>query len=439
MIVRMRIIPIIFCIIIFIIGYIQEPRKLNPVTVFCGEWAIIVFLSVLGLYNILEVSDVTYFYIFLGCIGFTLGFYGGKGNKIRFKTKISYKKLAQGYSFVLNYTLVYVLITLTLAFYFFESISSIGLLLQGNTLALIRVQAQEGIQYNTNPFINAFRILIASPMSIALCPIAAQEFFKKTNRNKYIIIGPAGICLLKTISDGSRGSFIFLAFSFLVCFMYNSQSGNVKKAMSHFVSSRLKIRTLFFYTLALAGVVFLFVVTISRTGSNTVRFTYYYFAMEPLMFEKFAKIVDSNNLYGLGMASFNGLLFPMFYIICNFLQISYPAYWRRVYDMLESAGTNWQVITTKGLTANSYTTAFWNLYLDGRILGIFFGMFIYGIFVGTCYKNVLQNQNEKTLSIFCLVMYGVFSSFQFIMFENMYFAISFVCLSFLCYKRIRIK
>lgn len=432
----MRISPIFFCIIFLLIGYFKELRKLNPITVFCGEWSFILILSVLGLYNIQEASDTTYLYILLGCIGFVAGFYGGKGKKVRFKRKTRHRKLTRAYTFVPNYTLVKVLLTLSLAFYAIESISSIILLLQGNSLAFIRVQAQEGIQYNGSAFINAFRILIASPSSLALCPIAAQEFFKKTNRNKYIIIGPICICLLKTISDGSRGSFIFLAFSFLVCFMYYSQSGTVEKKKRHSVSSKLKIRTLLFYVLVLVGVIFLYIVTISRTGENTVRYTYYYFAMEPLMFEKFAKIVESNNLYGLGLASFNGLLFPLFYIICNFLQIGYPTYWRKVYDMLESAGTDWQVITTTGLTANSYTTAFWNLYLDGRVFGIIVGMLIYGYFVASCYRKVLQNQNEKALSVFCLVLYGVFCSFQFVMFENMYLAISFVLLSLFCYRKI---
>lgn len=435
----MKILPIILCIIFFLIGYIKEPRKINPITVFCGEWAIIPILSVLCLYNLQEVSDNTYFYIFLGCIGFILGFYTRTKINFQYKKQLSYNRTVGNYTYMPNNTFIQSILILTLIFYGIESINSLVLLLQGNSLALIRKLAQEGIQYNGNVFWNAFRLLIASPSSLALCPIAAQEFLKKTNRNKYIIIGTICIAILKTISDGSRGSFIFFAFSLLVCFLYSTQSGTVIKKRKHSISSKLKIRTLFFYILFSAGVLFLFIVTMSRSGENTLRYTYYYFAMEPLMFEKFAKIVEENNLYGLGMASFNGLLFPIFYVISNFLQIGYPTYWRKIYDMLESAGTNWQVITTTGLTANSYTTAFWNLYLDARILGIFIGMFVYGYFVAYCYKKVLLNQNQKNLSIYCIVLFGVFYSFQFILFENIYFAIAFILLSLFCYRRSQVN
>lgn len=439
MIVKMRIVPIIVCVMFFLIGYVKEPRRLNPITVFCGEWAIILILSMLNLYNIQEVSKETYLYIFLGVLGFLFGFYGKKRFKIRIKRQNKHNSQEKRFIFVPNYLFIKIIMTLTLAFYLLESINSIVLLLQGNTLALIRRQAQDGIQYTGNIFVNAFRILIASPCSLALCPIAAQEFFRKTNRNIYIIVGTLCITILKTISDGSRGSFIFMAFSFLICFFYYSQSGDLIKKKSHMISSKIKNRTLFFYVLAFAGVVFLYIVTISRSGENTLRYTYYYFAMEPLMFEKFAKIVESEKLYGFGMASFNGFLFPIFYVICNFLQLDYPIYWRKVYDMLESAGTNWQVITTTGLTANSYTTAFWNLYLDGRILGVFGGMVLYGLFVASCYKKVLRSQNEKSLSIFCIVLYGVFYSFQFILFENIYFALAYVFLSFVSYRKIETR
>lgn len=115
-----------------------------------------------------------------------------------------------------------------------------------------------------------------------------------------------------------------------------------------------------------AGLGYLFwKMTLARNGAGRmISFSYYYFAMQPIMLEKWISRVNSANLVGYGMASFNGFLFPFFYLISNFFQVGYPSYWRSLYDMIEAVGTDWQTITVGGLTANSYVSVFWYLYLD---------------------------------------------------------------------------
>ena len=429
---------IIFCIIMFAIGYFFEPRKVNPITIFYGEWAIIIFLANLNLYSILVAEDIIYEYILIGCIVFAIGFYLMKICKMHIKfrqnTKILNKNIENIGGMELNLKMVYILTSITLIFLVFDSANGLILLTKGYSLDFIRQQAQEGFQYS-NVFMNAIRILIATPFSFALMPIIAIELFKN-KKNKKLIILAFMIIIFRIISDGGRSIFIYLIMSFILCFFYQDSKGTVKKKVHHFGIIKIKRNFIYFSLFIMAGIFFLWYLTVSRSGENTIRYAYYYFAMEPIMFEKWSYLTDATNLYGFGMASFNGFLFPVFYIITNIFGIPYPTYWRQVYDLIERVGNEWQIITTGGLTANSYASIFWNFYLDGRLFGIIIGMFLFGMFISLIYVRVLKCQNEKRLANFCLIMIGLFYSFQFVIFENIYNAIAFFMLNFIMYRKV---
>lgn len=440
-------IALIYCIIMFVIGYIFEPRKINPITVFYGEWSVIIFLAILNLFSLVTASDFIYGYILVGCIFFSVGFYLIKILKSRchilsflnpvldkFQLKISLnQKMEEDVHYILNSKITKILISFSLLFFIVDSLDAFVALLHGNSLDMIREQAQEGNQYLHSDIMNAIRILIATPVSFAVMPLAAIQFFKE-KKDIFVIVSAIAIALLRVISDGGRTPFIFLALCFILCYFYQvGDNKSVKKERND--KTRDKKRTIQFAFAMMLGVLFLGVVTLSRSGTETIRYTYYYFAMEPIMFEKWAANVDAAGLVGYGMASFNGFLFPLFYVLKNMFHINYPEFWRNIYDMIESVGTEWQVINTNGLTANSYVSAFWNLYLDGRLIGIIIGMLLYGVFVAVVYMNVLYKQNDKKLSIFCLVMLGVFYSFQFIIFENIYYSLAFILLVMFFYRR----
>lgn len=187
-----------------------------------------------------------------------------------------------------------------------------------------------------------------------------------------------------------------------------------------------------------AGLGYLFwKMTLARNGAGRmISFSYYYFAMQPIMLEKWISRVNSANLVGYGMASFNGFLFPFFYLISNFFQVGYPSYWRSLYDMIEAVGTDWQTITVGGLTANSYVSVFWYLYLDGRLFGVIIGMALLGYIMSALYERVIKEQTTRLMAAYSLLMVGLFYSFQYIVFSNMSNALGLLII-FLAYKRVR--
>lgn len=431
----MALLSIAVCWSFFLFGLAREPIKINPTTVFFGEWAIIVTLANLHLYNLYQASEETYSYILIGCISFGIGLYGIRAMEDYYLKRK--KPTEKKYCFELNKKLVYTLLAITLVFYIIDTMSVIIVLMQGGTLASVREQAQEGIQYTGNPYLNAFRIIVANPVSYAAMPIAAIEAFKK-NRDNLILYPSIAIAVLRVINDGGRMPFILLTVCFLICFSYRHIPAK-KQYRKNFLNKKITKQTLIFILLVIVGALFIYVVTLSRSGENTRRYTYYYFAMEPIMFEKWAETVDSLSLYGFGTVSFNGIIFPFLYLVGNIFKLGYPPYWRTIYDTIESIGTNWQIITSTGLTANSYVSIFFDLYFDARVFGIIFGMFAYGIFVGSIYNKAIAERNEKNTAVFCLVLFGLFCSFQFILFENIYFALAYLFISILFYKKRQLK
>lgn len=430
---------IIFCIIMFIVGYCAEPRKINPLTIFYGEWAIIVFLAKLNLYSIQEAETGTYNLIFVGCIMYAVGFYSVKILNIsrytsnnRINLQISKHK-----DYYLNKKIIYTLAIVTFIFFFIDFLQAVVYLLHGQSLNFLRQRAQEGELYNSNSVLNAIRILVAAPFSLALTPIVAANFFQK-KRNKILIAITIGILLERLLSDGGRSPFIYLIMSFLICYSYfNSKGTRIKKKKLISNWEIKKPKNIGYISLFLiVCAVTLYYITLSRSGADSLRFTYYYFAMEPVMLEKWSQIVDTSGLTGFGMASVNGYLFSLFYILVNVFKLSgYPTYWRSIYDMIESVGTNWQVITSTGLTANSYASIFWTFYLDGRLIGVILGMTFYGGLVAYFYKKVIKEPNQRNLSIYCLILIGVFYTFQQLIFENIYYCIAFFILVTFAYKK----
>ena len=154
------------------------------------------------------------------------------------------------------------------------------------------------------------------------------------------------------------------------------------------------------------------------------------------MAEKWMNIIQNNGLIGYGMAAFNGILFAFFYLTTNILQLgSYPVFWKQIYDTIEGFGTQWQIITTTGSTANSYVSIFTTFYLDGRIIGIVLGMLVYGIWIAYIYNKCLKNRTERNIAIYSFSLIGVFYTFQQFVFQNIYYAIAFIMLVMFMYKK----
>lgn len=425
---------LIFCTVVFVISYVIENRKINPITLFFGEWMIMIFLNSLGLFSLSKTDNETYMIMFVGCVAFLVG----SLLKLIFPTTIRIKnKTHRAYSNNINKRIIYTLSIFTIIFLVIDGMNSYVSLLRGMSFAEIRQMAQSGAQFS-NRIMNAIRIIIVSPFSMAIMPIAAMEILNE-KRDKRVLGFAIIITALRTFSDGGRSAFFYFAMSLAIGYTYHRKSGKARFNISNRFNGKLRItRKKFMALFIAAGLGYLFwKMTLARNGAGRmISFSYYYFAMQPIMLEKWISRVNSANLVGYGMASFNGFLFPFFYLIFNFFQVGYPSYWRSLYDMIEAVGTDWQTITVGGLTANSYVSVFWYLYLDGRLFGVIIGMALLGYIMSALYERVIKEQTTRLMAAYSLLMVGLFYSFQYIVFSNMSNALGLLII-FLAYKRVR--
>lgn len=411
-------VTLVLCCICLCSGFLTERKAINPLTLMFGEWLIILFLASLRLYNILPASKDIYHIIFLGLIFYVVGYYCFRIIKIKFKfNHFSTKKLLLDFlSFV------------SIVIFFLDALNSLQILLTGGDLKTIREVAQEGNIYN-NSILNLLRILVAAPFANVLSIIAPVNFFLSKTKNFKLYFYTILIICLKIISDGSRSIFILFSISCLICLVHTNKIDFNK------IKFVLKKKT---WICIVSLVVFLFIIfylTLSRSGAQSLRYTYYYFSMEPIMFEKWKNIVDATNFIGYGTASFNGFLFIIFNILSTLFGVVPSTLWSNSYDFIERVGTDWQIITSNGLTANSYVTVFFPLYLDGREFGVCLGMFIFGAFSAILYNQVYTQLNERNISIYILVMMSILLSFQLFIFENIYYSLSFIMLLLIFKKR----
>lgn len=420
----------------FFVGLITQPKILNPITVFFGLWTIILFMSDLKLYNILVADDDTYKMILVGSIMFALGFFVWKWFLTKSKFALARSSVVKEYR--LNYNAIYLMAIFCILFYFWDLSKVIGFLLDGKTLGFIRENAQEGQLYSESGILNAIRMLIVSPFSSVLMIVTPVDFFRG-RKDKKLMFFTLAVLVLKMLTDASRSRMIYLIMSAIICYFYARVSdGDIKRRYSNFMQKINISKTVPIFILGcLCAGGLLYFITLSRSGSNALRHTYYYFAMEPIMLQKWCKLVDKADMIGYGCASANGVLFPFFYVIKNLFGLEYPALWQSAYDMIVRVGTDWQVIAGVGTTANSYATVFLTLYMDGRFFGVVLGMFLYGAVVAKSYVSVLRNPNQKNLSIYCLILIGVFYTFIQLMFNSFYYCITLIMIAFFAYHRVR--
>lgn len=187
--------------------------------------------------------------------------------------------------------------------------------------------------------------------------------------------------------------------------------------------------------ISIAAISFLGWFSISRAGHLFYKNLYLYFSMQPYMFNVWANIVDDIGIMGYSEASFNGFSFVVLYIIKNLLNLDFPTHWEAIYKIIRETDSQWQVITNTFTRANAYVTAFWFFYLDGRLWGIIIGMFYYGVYVAHSFVEAVKYTNIKTVCIFSFILQGVLWSFIRFPFSNIYYAVSYIALIFLVFKR----
>lgn len=427
---------IISCIILGVLGKVMTHRWINPMTALSWMWSVIFFLASLELFSLKEAQDRSYLLMFLGVFAYSIGFivtyiiFKKRHFVIRKQNKCFSKN-----EWITNYRILYVLGAVVILYFFISFLKIINVYISGNGLAQVRLIAQTRTEVTggiVSKVMNAFRILVVIPYSLAIVPVTAADFWLGKRDKKLLIICIATIGL-RILSEGGRINLLYLFVDLFIGFTYATVK--IKRERNDRLARLFKKSKRIMRGLCITIIAVLIVASLSRAGDNLKRFTYYYFAMEPYMFETWSNTVDLNHVYGYGVASFNGFAFVLLYLIKNVLGISFPEHFNSVYQMILDSDAQWQIITTKMGRANAYVSAFWYFYLDGRLAGIIIMGMIYGIIMAVFFLKVTKNTNAKSVAMYCFAFQSVYMTFSGFSFASVYYCVAFIMLITFSFKK----
>lgn len=413
----------ILCIALGIMGIKTEKIKLNPITIFSFLWGIIIFFSNMRLYTLYETDIEIYKYIIFGVISFVCGYYSFKiilKNKVLVinKNKTTYK---------IRKKMCYMLLILCLLFIAKNIIVNRKILFKdGYNLASVQTAQQENDLSSTG-IENAISFLIVNPMYISLNVAIIANFLLGDKDFKLFL------CLIvlnigRIITSGGRQSFIQFFFILLIIMSFSQHCKNLEKKIVKKIKGK-KTSVIFI------GVIVLIVLSLSRS-SNIIKTIYLDFAMQPYMFEYWAKTLDSTNSIAYGLSSTMGFIYPVLYICKNFLRIfsEIPEFFSSIYNMNMLPIEKW-IYIGHTLKANAYVSIFWYLYYDGRLIGILIGMFILGMISNNIYTIAIKRNDMKNVSLYVMIAIMLFYSFGDMEFSKTNFAIAFIYIITIMFKR----
>lgn len=393
---------VVACTLFTIMALFDKHHKLNCLLIFNMLWLVVYILSKLGLYGIYQASSKAYIIIFVGILAFDIG-YCVCNKVVHFTTK-----KRENCNESINYNVILAFCVLAGILYAKDLMVTLPRILSGNGLEIIRQMAQnsESELYSSRGGIeNALRILFLNPFMVSLQPIVSVDFWMG-KRNKTLLLADVVLCILNMLSDGSRTCLLYLVISFAVVYFYS------KKYLEHltFVKKRLIRKRKRVFTICVAfGVVILTIATFSRSGTNTIRYMYYYYAMEPYMLGEWVDKIDQMRAYGYGFSSLCGYAFPAIYLIKNLLRLdSYPQFIYNIVLTTASTDQEWITISSMGSPANAYVSLFWFPYFDGRFLGLIIVMLLYGMLIKQMYLRAIKDGSLKYISLYALLFIGVF-------------------------------
>ena len=430
-------IGIVICVVFSVIGFFIEKRMwMNPITIFCSLWGIILLFSSMEQFTLFIASAKINSAILIGIIAFIVGYFFNRVflNKLIFSFGKSSHSPSKNviYKTMPNYQLLYLLGIICLIYSLYTLINTVK---QSGTLNLGIIQSmlqKEEIVSQNNAILSAIALLIISPIRFVLPAITAVDFWFG-RRDKKLFILTICLILVNMLSSANRTSFLlFFVWLIIVAqlYLFHNKKNNIVH-ISRF-RSRVKRRI---KMIAIIAIIAFFILTFSRGVSLIYRQLYLYFAIPPRMFEIWAEKIESSNVYGYGAASLMGFIYPIFYVLRNLLGIGTPQSIQSIYDWIMLTDSTW-VWPGKKITANAYVSVFWFLYLDYRVLGIIIGMFILGIVSSRTFMHTIKNTySEKQICVYCCMFYIILFSFVRMQFSQIRIALGLLFVIFFAYKK----
>lgn len=391
---------IILLIFLFLIGTffgIRQKSFCNLITIFYYFWAIIVGLSNLKLFDMMEFSNRVYTIIFIGMIGTLIGYATKYYVRARKKKEIENNKYVK-YNY--NQFIIKLICIVCIVFYAFELINVLTMLKSGVSYYYIRRMYQgyeESSFFKTN-IERYFSSYIAVPCAYTLSIYIIISLFKKEKNTKNLIFAIIAETLYLIVS-ASR----MILIQILLCAVY----------MFFFLKKKLPKRTKKWIKRIAILLIFLIIILTSvrenRVNGETYdwgmfRSVYSYFSIPIPLLDYWIEYVDLNNYQSYGMAFFRAPLSIFTLLFLHPFGISFEKL-NGTIDMINVVENFVQVFPRHEY--NAFASMFYYFYMDFREIGVFLGGVTWGVICAKTYKLAKEKQDDKSFAILLIIFQAI--------------------------------
>lgn len=408
----MDVIAFLISLILLLISLAMFRNKpLHPATLLCDLYSVILFFSILNLFNIYKPSDEAYILISVMLCSFwagsLLGCFVGVRTHILSPAKDS--------EHLLNVVLYNFFVILSIAFLLFDVFLAVKYILAGIPAWQVRNWSLEEFGQR-NPILERrsfveelFRTVVLSPIGMLIPPVTAYTFFDaryKKSRNGTLVLAIVQVVLTCIAGGGGRLRMVYFCGCFVIAYLLFSN----KKLFAQFRKSKYKK-----YIVIVGGVSFVGIVLMTwlRIGFNSLwQQIYTYFALPPTLLSIWLpSIKEAERTYG--MLSFYGI-FGYFFRTLKMLQFDFLV--PNAYDNAFRYIINAQTFVKTGYgSGNAFVTPVYYLFLDGGKGFLCCMSILFGILTSKLHKKVCKKADVRNFVVYALVMYGVFETFMTIM------------------------
>lgn len=423
-------IGIVICLLGIVLELLREKKLITPMTIFCGVWLLILLFSAWNLYGELYAAPETvYGWILLAIAAFMLGYYLAE-LLLRNKKIVAYwgPKRLRADSWIPRYKLLYMLCAACLLIYLKDLLQILPQ--AAGSFSLQRIQqlrTEASTDIVRGPLENALVLLVVEPFMAVIVAVTAVDFFHG-RRDKLLLGLTLAMVCLRVVTSGGRSAAIHLLLYLVISYTATRSRENTDPRQR-------KRNRIWMCFLLLAGAAVIAVMTTSRAGSRALETLYHNFAMQPYMLGHWGSYVSENELYGGGLASFQGFAHAVQYVLRNLLGADpFPESAAIVADTVNMVDQIWVKIGRR-TTANAYVTGIWYLYYDFRLPGVAIGMLLLGVAAHRSYSGASGSGSQRSVCIYafcCMLIFYMFARFQLAYSK---YALGLLYLRFLIYKK----
>ncbi len=392
----------IILITLTLISFIIKKDLFAPDVIFPAMWAVATFLSSLRLYDIDEIRDSrTSWIILVGTLSFIFGSAASQKLKRKKETKISRrynKELIQkkDINFLIPERYLFWLFLFFIIFYIKDIFRVINALKSGIGFDLLR-GAYFGLNVGENfnksdsilkTYLSSFVMGIQSVFSI----VCIQYFTIDVKKYKKCFIYSAILLIIQVFISAGRLEMGVFAMQIMASF-FSSRGNNI----SNYISKKLeRIKLLkrqnkillLLLTILISAVLYITERRGIDSGVGLRRHIYIYLSGGITLMDKRLAVLDYSGFTysAAGFYGFWSLILPVF----HFIGFGYPNFYTNaVYHVIEPLQVPVQIGYKSYI--NAFVTTFFHVYADLGWVGLFLGMFLWGLIAGRSYVNMKKN------------------------------------------------